>query len=203
MEAHKEEVTLRKVGARVPDSKHKSQGFPVNSQENRVPEKEVKLDLKERLKSKYLGIPLFLIVTMLLSGGIAAAYVVQKITGTSEVAEPISLTVTHELGSSIYPGQSDYLEMSVSNAAPVAYTMTYTLSKSAPSGVSFTGWLDVAGDGEYDPNVGDADIQFSGTPLTASGDIAESGSQNVKIIVSASKDATPGSISLSIDVERA
>lgn len=153
--------------------------------------------MKHLLKKKLLGIPIVALLVMALMAGVVLAYVVQTVTKPSEVTEPITVSITDDLLTSLYPGESDDLILSINNGVATTYGMTYTLTITKPEGVTVTPYIDLDGDGT---GVGYASYT-SGTKATIP--VAGTGAEHLlKVTVTSTKGAAPGAISVAVAVDR-
>jgi len=147
--------------------------------------------LRKCLAKRYFGIPLVAWMLLVAAAGLGAAYVVTTVTRTASVDEPFTITVEDELVSSLWPGEDDELIIKVSNASGApAYTVTFTITASGPTGTSFS----------YESSTdGTTWVPYtSGTGLP----IASGGDQYLKVGVSIASDGATGTISVSVDVDR-
>jgi len=118
----------------------------------------------------------------------ATAYLVYFTVSTTIVREPLQIT-EKEFSSSIFPGQSDTYFVTIKNISPVGYTVRYDISTSGPAGVSFTAWVKT-GSGAF--------VSYAGGSLT----IASGERHILKIHMRAAADATPGSASVDVIINR-
>ena len=110
------------------------------------------------------------------------------VASTMIVREPLQIT-EKEFSSSMFPGQSDTYFVTVSNISPVGYTVRYDVSTSSTAGVSFTAWVKT-GSGGF--------VSYVGGSLT----IASGERHILKIHMRAAADATPGSASVDVIINR-
>lgn len=83
--------------------------------------------MKKLFKRTWLGIPLGVILSVLLTTAVVAAgFLVWQYTFQTKVVEPITVEVTKELTNPMYPGLGTNSEYIVTNSGPIGVSVTAT-----------------------------------------------------------------------------
>jgi len=142
---------------------------------------------KPLIRRRLWVLPVWLVATLLFLA-LASAYLVHYAISTTIVREPLQIT-EKELSSSIFPGQSDTYFVTIKNISPVGYTVSYDVSTSSPTGVSFTVRIKTGGGGF---------VPYAGESLA----MASGGKHILKIHMTTAGDTAPGSASVDVIINR-
>lgn len=131
--------------------------------------------MKKLLRKRLLGIPLFVILLVLLiPATVLAAYLIVTITGEVTVEEVITVS-PETFTMSLYPGESNNQQISLTNASGVDITVTLTTDVT-PVGLTVT------------------------VPATVL--VAKNKTETFDIMVDAPLDIAPGTFTISVGVSR-
>ena len=135
---------------------------------------------------------LVLAISALLVAG-ATAYVVTTLSAQTTVQEAISVSEQTPLAASMYPGQSNTWVFTVSNAAPdVSYTITLIPQITTDAGVIAT-IESVVVDGTAIQPDANGNYVFTINPASTA---------TVEITIKTTTDSAPGTVSVSVAVDR-
>jgi hypothetical protein len=136
----------------------------------------------------FLPLPIWVaIVVLLVLAGLAGARVIEQVTSTSEVVEPLRVTDKVDFDTPLWPCTSTFLTFNVVNDAPVTYGLRLTPGECIfPEGVHF------------------GEVTVSGEPYTwgETVEIPPYGTVACSIEVVADCDAEVGPVKVTINVER-
>lgn len=144
---------------------------------------------KVRVRKEFVFVLVFFAVV-----GAAAAYAVTSISSQTAVQEAVTVTEVTPLAASMYPGETNTWTFTVSNAAPdVNYTITLIPNVVADSGV----------------NAIITSVTVDGTEITPdqSGNyvftLYAGSTSTVDVTIQVTSDSAPGTVSVSMTVDRA
>ena len=142
---------------------------------------------------KYLRTTIAILLCLCFVAGAAAWYSWQTISTTATVQESLSVTNEVEFSATMYPGETNTWTWNIVNAAPVVYDLKADLTCTAPNGVAITAFV-VDSTDKLSDLLDDNSAGFS---------IAASGTLSCSLTITASKDATPDTVTVTLDFSRA